>query len=90
MADPSIAYTLDEALSTLGFGSFQGLVLAYAGLGWIAESMEIMLLSFVGPAVKSEWGLTSSEESLITTVVFAGMIVGAYSWGLVSDTYGRT
>ncbi|XP_058228658.1 organic cation/carnitine transporter 7-like isoform X2 [Rhododendron vialii] len=66
MADPSIAYTLDEALSTLGFGRFQG------------------------PAVNSEWGLTSSEESLITTVVFAGMIVGAYAWGLVSDTYGRT
>lgn len=89
MADPIIAYTLDDALSTVGFGRFQGLVLAYAGLGWIAEAMEIMLLSFVGPAVKSEWGLTSSEESLITTVVFAGMIVGAYVWGLVSDTCGR-
>lgn len=90
MADQSIAYSLDEALSTVGFGKFQGLVLAYAGLGWIAESMEIMLLSFVGPAVKSEWGLSSSEESLITTVVFIGMAVGAYAWGFVSDSYGRT
>ncbi|KAH7851353.1 hypothetical protein Vadar_010407 [Vaccinium darrowii] len=90
MADQSIAYSSDEALSTVGFGKFQGLVLAYAGLGWIAESMEIMLLSFVGPAVKSEWGLSSSEESLITTAVFIGMAVGAYAWGFVSDSYGRT
>lgn len=90
MADQSIAYSSDEALSTVGFGKFQGLVLAYAGLGWIAESMEIMLLSFIGPAVKSEWGLSSSEESLITTVVFIGMAVGAYAWGFVSDSYGRT
>uniref|UniRef100_A0A6N2LRC1 Uncharacterized protein n=1 Tax=Salix viminalis TaxID=40686 RepID=A0A6N2LRC1_SALVM len=31
-----------------------------------------MILSFVGPAVHSKWGLTSHEESIITTVVFAG------------------
>ncbi|XP_028125803.1 organic cation/carnitine transporter 7 isoform X2 [Camellia sinensis] len=42
-----------------------------------------------GPAVQSTWGLSSHEESLITSVVFAGMLVGAYSWGFVSDKYGR-
>ncbi|XAR50714.1 hypothetical protein NMG60_11005114 [Bertholletia excelsa] len=87
---PGQSYTLDGALSTLGFGKSQGLALAYAGLGWLSEAMEIMILSFIGPVVKSEWGLSSAEESLITTVVFAGMLVGAYSWGFISDTYGRT
>lgn len=82
-------YTLDEALTFMGFGKFQGLALAYSGLGWFSEAMEVMILSFVGSAVKSEWGLSSSEESLITTVVFAGMLVGAYSWGLISDICGR-
>ncbi|KAL5718029.1 Organic cation/carnitine transporter 7 [Ranunculus cassubicifolius] len=82
-------FTVDEALVEMGFGKFQGLVLAYAGMGWIAEAMEMMLLSFVGPAVQAEWGLTSHEESLITSVVFAGMLVGAYSWGIVSDNLGR-
>lgn len=82
-------YSLDEALSKIGFGNFQGLVLAYAGLGWVAEAMEMMILSFIGREVQVEWGLSSSEESLISTVVFAGMLIGAYSWGLVSDTYGR-
>lgn len=82
-------YSLDEALSAIGFGNFQGLVLAYAGLGWVAEAMEMMILSFIGREVQVEWGLSSSEESLISTVVFAGMLVGAYSWGLVSDMYGR-
>lgn len=82
-------YTLDEALAVVGFGRFQVMVLCYAGLGSIAEAMEVMILSFVGPAVKSEWGLSSGQESLITTVVFAGMLVGAYSWGIISDNYGR-
>ncbi|XVF19135.1 hypothetical protein REPUB_Repub11eG0083000 [Reevesia pubescens] len=82
-------YTLDEALESVGFGKFQGLVLVYAGLGWFAEAMEIMILSFIGSAVKTEWGLSSGQESLLTTVVFAGMLIGAYSWGLISDNYGR-
>ncbi|CAI9098979.1 OLC1v1035722C3 [Oldenlandia corymbosa var. corymbosa] len=82
-------YTLDEALTVVGFGRFQVMVLLYAGFGSMAEAMEIMILSFVGPAVKSEWGLSSAQESLITTVVFAGMLIGAYSWGVISDTYGR-
>ncbi|KAK2972694.1 hypothetical protein RJ640_025545 [Escallonia rubra] len=89
MRDPSTVYTLDEALSTIGFGNFQTLVLVYAGLGWVSEAMEVMILSFVGSAVRAEWGLSSTEQSLISTVVFAGMLVGAYSWGLVSDAYGR-
>ncbi|MCL7040529.1 hypothetical protein MKW94_003581 [Papaver nudicaule] len=82
-------YTVDDALTKMGFGTFQGLVLAYAGMGQAAEAMEMMLLSFVGPAVQAEWGLSSRQESMITSVVFAGMLVGAYTWGIVSDNYGR-
>lgn len=82
-------YSMDDALLSLGFGKFQYFVLVYAGLGWISEAMEVMILSFVGPAVQTEWNLTSEQESLITTVVFIGMLVGAYSWGIVSDRFGR-
>ncbi|KAJ8751198.1 hypothetical protein K2173_016379 [Erythroxylum novogranatense] len=82
-------YTVDQALVAVGFGKFQCLVLLYAGMGWIAEAMEMMLLSFVGPSVKSQWHLNSRQESLISSVVFAGMLVGAYSWGVVSDRFGR-
>ncbi|XP_010928750.1 organic cation/carnitine transporter 7 isoform X1 [Elaeis guineensis] len=89
MGDGTSTYTVDEALLSLGFGKFQVLVLAYAGMGWISEAMEMMLLSFVGPAVQSEWKLSSHQESLITSVVFGGMLLGAYSWGVVSDNYGR-
>ncbi|KAM7477314.1 hypothetical protein LguiA_025527 [Lonicera macranthoides] len=82
-------YTLDEALVAVGFGKFQVIVLLYAGLGAIAEAMEVMILSFIGESVRYEWELSSNQESLITTVVFAGMLIGAYSWGLISDHYGR-
>ncbi|CAO2836252.1 unnamed protein product [Amaranthus hypochondriacus] len=89
MADRTEIYSMDDALLSLGFGKFQSLVLIYAGLGWISEAMEVMILSFVGPAVQTEWNLSSEQESLITTVVFAGMLFGAYTWGLISDRFGR-
>lgn len=80
---------MDDALLSIGFGKFQALVLCYAGMGWISEAMEMMLLSFVGPAVQVEWNLSPQQESFITSVVFAGMLLGAYSWGIISDIHGR-
>ncbi|KAJ4798858.1 Organic cation/carnitine transporter 7 [Rhynchospora pubera] len=89
MGDEAYIYTVDEALLSLGFGKFQTLVLAYAGIGWLSEAMEMMLLSFVGPAVRIEWGISDRQESFISSVVFAGMLIGACTWGFVSDNYGR-
>ncbi|XP_027065556.2 organic cation/carnitine transporter 7 [Coffea arabica] len=89
MGDPSSVHTVDEALSTIGFGNFQTVLLLYGALGWVAEAMELMILSFIGPVLQSEWRLSSSKESLISTVVFAGMLIGAYLWGHISDNWGR-
>ncbi|GER42051.1 major facilitator superfamily protein [Striga asiatica] len=87
--ETGLSYTLDEALEMVGFGKFQALVMAYAGLGSMAEAMEVMILSFIGTSVKDEWGLSPGQESFITSVVFGGMLVGAYLWGFISDNYGR-
>ncbi|KAL3644282.1 hypothetical protein CASFOL_012214 [Castilleja foliolosa] len=89
MRDPNPVYTLDEALESVGFGKYQGLLLAYGALAWISDAMEMMILSFIGSAVQSEWNLSPNQKSMISTVVFAGMLVGAYCWGVISDSYGR-
>ncbi|CAM0902682.1 unnamed protein product [Alopecurus aequalis] len=85
----SDTYTVDDALVSSGFGRYQMLILSYAGIGLIAEAMEMMLLSFVGPSVQLEWNLTAHQESMITSVVFVGELIGAYTWGVISDHYGR-
>ncbi|KAG9153504.1 hypothetical protein Leryth_019783 [Lithospermum erythrorhizon] len=89
MGDLSDGFSVDEALSSMGFGYFHVVALLYAGVGWASNAMALTLLSIIGPAVKSEWGLSSNQESMITTVVFAGTLVGAYFFGYVSDAYGR-
>ncbi|RLN16931.1 organic cation/carnitine transporter 7-like [Panicum miliaceum] len=82
-------YTTDDALTAMGFGKFQALVLVYAGTGWLADSMELMLLSLVGPLVRQQWNVSAQHESLLSSAVFTGMLIGACSWGYISDKYGR-
>ena len=63
MAPNMETYTTDDALSMMGFGKFQALVLIYAGMGWVAEAMELMLLSFLGPFIREEWNVSLENES---------------------------
>ncbi|KAK4396638.1 Organic cation/carnitine transporter 7 [Sesamum angolense] len=85
----SHGYTVDEALSSLGFGTFQGAALVFAGIGWFSDAMEVTLLSFIGPALESEWSVSPTEESFLSTAIFGGMIVGSYFFGFIADAYGR-
>ncbi|KAG9153503.1 hypothetical protein Leryth_019784, partial [Lithospermum erythrorhizon] len=89
MGDLSATFTLDEAISSIGFGNFHVLALFFAGLGWASSAMGVTLLSVIGPAVKSEFRLSSSEESMLTSVMFTGTILGGFVWGYISDSFGR-
>lgn len=51
--------------------------------------MEVAILTYLASAAKCEWALTTVQESLLTSAVFAGMCVGAPVWGAVSDAKGR-
>ncbi|CAI5457968.1 unnamed protein product [Closterium sp. Yama58-4] len=83
------SYTVDEALSAVGFGSFHWLLLGYAGLAWAAEAMELLLLSFIATPAAAHWGVGGDGEAALSSVVFAGMLVGAFAWGLLADSRGR-
>eukprot|EP01101_Sappina_pedata_P005667 TRINITY_DN2650_c0_g1_i1.p1 TRINITY_DN2650_c0_g1~~TRINITY_DN2650_c0_g1_i1.p1 ORF type:complete len:118 (-),score=28.34 TRINITY_DN2650_c0_g1_i1:108-461(-) len=87
--DLSSSMTCEDAIEKVGFGRFQILMLFFAGFCWIGDAIELMLLSFLSRSVRCEWDLTSTQEAMISTVVFIGMLVGAWLWGQISDNYGR-
>ncbi|CAI6004135.1 unnamed protein product, partial [Closterium sp. NIES-64] len=87
--DADEVLTVDDAFDSIGFGPYQLFLVCYTGLAWLADAMEMILLSFVGPAARCEFGLSAAEESLIASVVFLGVFLGSYVWGLVADAYGR-
>ena len=86
---PENVFTVDEAINQMGFGPFQVLITVFCGLLWVADAMELMILSILSPILKCQWDLTSTEEALITSVVFLGVMVGAVFWGFINDLIGR-
>uniref|UniRef100_A0AAQ5X4X1 Major facilitator superfamily (MFS) profile domain-containing protein n=1 Tax=Amphiprion ocellaris TaxID=80972 RepID=A0AAQ5X4X1_AMPOC len=80
---------LDDVLEVIGFGKFQWKISLLTGLSWIADAMEMMILSILGPQLHCEWRLPGYQVALITSVVFVGMGISSPLWGNVSDKYGR-
>ena len=84
-ADGIIKFTIDEAVEKIGFGCFQVRLIIFSALVLVADAMEIMLLAILGPAVQCLWSLSASEEAMIATVVFIGMMLGSPVWGFFCD-----
>ena len=82
-------YTVEQAIDYIGFGKFQMVFLAVTGLSWLCDAMEMMLLSFIGPAARCEWRLTTTQASSLTSFVFLGMGFGAPGFGMFADRKGR-
>lgn len=49
-------FTCQEALDTIGLGRWHMCLLCYSGLVWASDATEIMLLSYIGPAVGRKVG----------------------------------
>ncbi|SDB80039.1 MFS transporter, putative metabolite:H+ symporter [Raineyella antarctica] len=60
-----------------------------SGIGWALDAMDVGLISFVMAALAVEWHLGRSTLSLIASIGFVGMAIGASLGGLLADRYGR-
>lgn len=81
--------SLDPLVEQAGYGPFQRRLLWVCGLGWAADAMEVMLVSFALPAMAAEWALSAAQKGLLATALFVGMFAGALIWGRLSDVVGR-
>jgi len=81
--------TMEEAMDRLGTGLFQRRLLIATGLNQAAESIEIVLLSFLALVIQSEFQVEADQGSWMTTVVFIGAAIGTLFFGVLGDTYGR-
>jgi benzoate transport len=58
-------------------------------LGYAADGLDMLLLSFVLVFVIKEFGLTPAQAGNLTLVTSIGMLVGSYLFGFLADIYGR-
>lgn len=83
------ALTRAERLDRLPFTSKHRRMLTGSGIGWALDAMDIALVSYIVAVLVTEWELSDGERSLILSIGFAGMAIGAAVGGMLADRIGR-
>jgi len=70
-------------------GSFQLLQSALVMGFPIAEGAEMLMVTSIGSALATSWGLTTVQVGSIASLSFIGLAVGTYISGVAADMFGR-
>lgn len=81
--------TITERLETLPVSKFHYLLLITAGLGWMFDSMDTGIISFVLPVLMKTWQLSPEQVGTIGSIGLVGMAIGAILSGTIADLIGR-
>lgn len=50
---------------------------------------QLMGMTFIMAAAQCDLGMSTSDKGLFASVTFIGVMVPAFMWGYLSDTFGR-
>lgn len=81
--------TRAERLDRLPMNREHGRLLLGSGIGWALDAMDVGLISFVMAALAKQWQLDNTTLSIIGSIGFVGMALGASLGGLLADRVGR-
>ncbi|XP_063548029.1 solute carrier family 22 member 13-like [Cydia strobilella] len=80
---------LEEALEKTGYGIYNYLIIALAGIGTIAFVALTFGSTIIVPASACELATTSAQQGLLIAVPVLGAVIGTLLWGYLGDTRGR-
>jgi len=76
-------------MTNIGVGPFHIRLLVVCGFGFSAAAVEIVIMAFLFPELRSFWQVNEYELGMLPAVVGAGSIAGEYLWGWCADRCGR-
>lgn len=74
-------------MDRLPWAKFHWMVVVGLGISWILDGLEIQLVSMGG--YEKTLNMNSTEVGLTATVYLVGQVVGALTFGRLTDTWGR-
>lgn len=55
----------------------------------MGSTLENVNISLVFPYVKCDLNLTTTEQGILGSISFLGIVITSYFWGFLADTWGR-
>ncbi|KAH8314201.1 hypothetical protein KR067_012993, partial [Drosophila pandora] len=84
-----IVANFERAIELCGYGKFHYILLAICGLVSTSEEMDVISMSFILPSAECDLDLNTETKGWLNSIIFIGMMVGAYFWGSIADSFGR-
>ncbi|XP_030371354.1 synaptic vesicle glycoprotein 2B-like [Scaptodrosophila lebanonensis] len=84
-----IVANFERAIELCGYGKFHYILLAICGLVSTSEEMDVICMSFILPSAQCDLDLNTETKGWLNSIIFIGMMVGAYFWGSIADSFGR-
>lgn len=79
----------ERAIELTEYGKFHYLLLAICGFVSTSEEMDVISMSFILPSAQCDLDLNTQSKGWLNSIIFVGMMAGAYGWGSVADSIGR-
>ncbi|KAH8267579.1 hypothetical protein KR026_007680, partial [Drosophila bipectinata] len=82
-------HSFEEAITLTGVGRFHYKLLLICGLCFMAVMVEIMGVSLIMNQMKCDLQPTLSEQGILASAGFLGVVLSSHAMGFLADTWGR-
>ncbi|XP_035733300.1 synaptic vesicle glycoprotein 2B-like [Vespa mandarinia] len=79
----------EKAIELTEYGKFHYFLLTVCGFVSTSEEMDVISMSFILPSAQCDLKLDTQAKGWLNSIIFIGMMAGAYAWGSIADALGR-
>uniref|UniRef100_A0A671TQE0 Synaptic vesicle glycoprotein 2Ca n=1 Tax=Sparus aurata TaxID=8175 RepID=A0A671TQE0_SPAAU len=87
--EEELAQQYELIIQECGHGRFQWQLFLVLGLALMSDGVEVFVVGFVLPSAETDMCVPNSSSGWLGSVIYLGMMVGAFFWGGMSDKVGR-
>ncbi|XP_029024645.1 synaptic vesicle glycoprotein 2C-like [Betta splendens] len=87
--EEELAQQYELIMQECGHGRFQWQLFFVLGLALMSDGVEVFVVGFVLPSAETDMCVPNSGAGWLGSIVYLGMMFGAFFWGGLSDKLGR-
>ncbi|MDH2595959.1 MULTISPECIES: MFS transporter [Acinetobacter calcoaceticus/baumannii complex] len=81
--------TVREFIDTKKLSKLQITIIFICLASALLDGLDVVILGFIAPTLKADWGLSNSDLAPIMSAALAGLAFGALILGPIADKFGR-